>query len=181
MAWQDEALAAMAAERGRALVGYAYLLTGSIPAAEDLVQEALVRTYLKARSGTPLRNPVAAEGYVRRAIATLFIDDHRRRRRWAGLVPRLAASENARVVPEPSDQVAGLDLRAALATLPRQERTCVVLRYYEDLTLAEIADRMGLATGTVKRYLSRAVAHLGRELTGPAIDLDDDVVIGRES
>ena len=182
MAWQDEAIAAVAADRGRALVGYAYLLTGSIPAAEDLVQEAMVRTFLKARAGTPLSNPVSAEGYVRRTIATLFIDDYRRRRRWAGLVPRLAGTDRTRRVAEPSDSVEHLDLVAALATLPPRERTCLVLRYYEDLTVADIADRLGLAPGTVKRYLSQAIARLGQELTGDlGIGQDHDIVIRRES
>lgn len=179
MAWQDEAIAAVAAERGRALVGYAYLFTGSVPAAEDLVQEALVRTFLRARSGTPLRDPVAAEGYVRRTIATMYVDDYRRRRRWTALVPRLAATDRDRV-GEPADRVDHLDLRAALTALAPRERACVVLRYYEDLTVADIAERLGLETGTVKRYLSQAVARLGHELAA-GFDQDDDVIIRRGS
>jgi DNA-directed RNA polymerase specialized sigma24 family protein len=74
----DEAVAALARERGRALVGYAYLLTGNLRDAEDLVQDALVKTMVRARSGVDLD---AAEAYVRRAVLTTFVDGHRRLRR----------------------------------------------------------------------------------------------------
>lgn len=67
----------------------------------------------------------------------------------------------------PADEVAARsDVRAALGRLAPQQRACVVLRYYDDLTVSEIADRLGLADGTVKRYLSVAVGRL-ETLLGP--------------
>ncbi|WP_284329353.1 RNA polymerase sigma factor [Demequina litorisediminis] len=57
-----------------------------------------------------------------------------------------------------------LDVRAALARLSPRERACIVLRFYDDLTVPAIAERLGLAEGTVKRYLSDASARLATEL-----------------
>jgi RNA polymerase sigma-70 factor (sigma-E family) len=159
----DEAVAALARERGRALVGYAYLLTGSLRDAEDLVQDALVKTMLRARSGTDLDT---AEAYVRRAMLTTFVDGHRRLRRWRDAVPRLG-HESTLPVPDTADRVtAQVDVRAALASLPRRERACVVLRYFDDLPLADIADTLGVSVGAVKRYLSTGTHRL-EDLLGP--------------
>lgn len=159
----DEAVAALARERGRALVGYAYLLTGDLRDAEDLVQDALVKTMVRSRSGVDLD---AAEAYVRRAVLTTFVDRHRRLRRWRDAVPRLGY-ESTLPVPDTGDRVtAQLDVRAALATLPRRERACVVLRYYDDLPLADIADVLGVSVGAVKRYLSTGTHRL-EGLLGP--------------
>jgi RNA polymerase sigma-70 factor (ECF subfamily) len=58
------------------------------------------------------------------------------------------------------DRDAVLDVRAALADLPPRERACTVLRFYDDLTVAQIAAQLGLAEGTVKRYLADASARL---------------------
>jgi len=151
----------LARERGEALTRYAYLLTGETAAAQDLVQDALVKVLVRARAGTDVE---ALEAYVRTAIATLFVDGHRRRRTWVSRRHLLVEDDLAHG-PETGD-ADRLDLRAALATLGRQERAAVVLRYYEDLTVPEIADRMGLAQGTVKRYLANAVRRLEQRL-GP--------------
>lgn len=162
----DEVVAALARDRGRALAGYAYLLTGSMRDAEDLVQDALVKTMLRSRAGTDLD---VAEAYVRRAILTTFVDGHRRLRRWRDAVPRLG-HESTLPVPDTADRVtAQLDVRAALGALPRRERACVVLRYYDDLPLADIADTLGVSVGAVKRYLSTGTRRL-EGLLGP---LDD--------
>jgi RNA polymerase sigma-70 factor (sigma-E family) len=159
----DEAVAALARERGRALVGYAYLLTGSLRDAEDLVQDALVKTMVRARSGVDLDT---AEAYVRRAILTTFVDGHRRLRRWRDAVPRLG-HESTLPVPDGADRVtAQVDVRSALAALPPRERACVVLRYFDDLPLAEIADALGVSVGAVKRYLSTGTHRL-EGLLGP--------------
>ncbi len=161
----DDVLATLARERGRALFGYAYLLTGQVHAAEDLVQEALVRTFARRRAGF---TPDSAEAYVRRAILSTFLDDARRRRRWSGIRHLLGRHDEA--VRDPAPGVGdGLDVRAALATLAPQERAAAVLRWCEDLTVPEVAARMGLAVGTVKRYLSTA-GHKLEALLGPLPD-----------
>src|SRR5688572_2861681 len=77
---QDDVVESLIATRGRALTGYAYLLCGNIHDAEDLVQDALVKTFSRRRAGLEMDS---AEAYVRRTILTLYLDGWRRRGRWA--------------------------------------------------------------------------------------------------
>lgn len=156
----DDALVALAHGRWHGLTGYAYLLTGDRAAAEDLVQEAFVRTFARRRAV----QGGAVEGYVRRAILTIYIDGYRRRGRWRDRLHLLATPES---VEGPCDRQAdAAEVRDALAGLPRRQRACVVLRFYDELSIAEIATSLGIADGTVKRYLSMAMEHLEHAL-GP--------------
>ena len=167
----EHALADLVRTRGKDLTSYAFLLTGDLAAAQDLVQDALMKVFVRTRSGF---TPDVAEAYVRRAILTLYVDGYRRRRHWASVL-HLVATRDEHQGPElaTADRV---DLHAALATLSTQERASVVLRFFEDLTVPEIADQMGLAQGTVKRYLSNAVHKLEARLGPmPQLDADDGV------
>ncbi|SDB95531.1 RNA polymerase sigma-70 factor, ECF subfamily [Sanguibacter gelidistatuariae] len=149
--------------RHRALIGYAYLLSGNTREAEDLVQDALVKVF------TPRSAPAAAvsEGYVRRAILTIYLDLYRRRRRWSGIkhLVGIADREESRESAV-ADQV---DVAVALDALTPRQRACVVLRYFEDLTVPQIASALGCADGTVKRHLFDAHAILADRL-GPLSD-----------
>lgn len=166
----DEVMAALAQQRGAALTAYAYLLTGDLRDAEDLVQDALVKTFVRGRH----LELSSAEGYVRTAILTTWIDAYRRRRQWERVRHLLVRGERQE---GPADEVGVRnDVRAALGLLPPQQRACVVLRFYDDLTVGEIADRMGLADGTVKRYLSLAVARL-EALLGPLDPAEPTVLV----
>jgi RNA polymerase sigma factor (sigma-70 family) len=166
MSQADRTLEALARDRGADLLAYATLLTaGDRAAAQDLVQDAIVKVFGRMRAGFA---PDVAEAYVRRTILTLYVDSFRRRRGWSAVRHLVAAPEAG----PPPDGVAHLDLRAALRTLAPQERAVVVLRFYEDLTVPDVADRMGLAEGTVKRYLSNALHKLGARL-GPLAEADD--------
>lgn len=156
----DAAMATLARERGKALTGYAYLLTGDLRDAEDLVQDALVKTFVRGKHV----EAGAAETYVRRAILTTYIDGYRRRRRWDDVRHLLARPEHHEGPEDPAART--VDVQAALRSLPPQQRACVVLRFYDDLTVPEVADRLGLSPGTVKRYLSVAV-HRMEGLLGP--------------
>ncbi|MDM8085590.1 sigma-70 family RNA polymerase sigma factor [Cellulomonas cellasea] len=166
------ALDTLVRERGTALTRYAYLLCSDAREAEDLVQDALVKTFSRSRS---LRDPGAIEGYVRQAILTTYLDGFRRRRRWAA-IRHLTARDEARSGPERTTPQR-LDMMAALDELPPRERACVVLRFYEDLTVPEIATRLDLAAGTVKRYLSDAMRRLETHLGPLDGALDGDVVL----
>jgi RNA polymerase sigma-70 factor (ECF subfamily) len=150
VAWERE-LESFVRERGDALVGYAYLLTGDLQGAEDLVQEGLVRTWTRRRSGADVE---WLEAYVRRCILHAFVDGRRRARRWRDVAHLVAASERS------GDAVAGVDDRdavlAALAHLTPRQRACVVLRFYEDLPVRDIAAHLDLSEGAVKRYLHDA-------------------------
>ncbi|WP_082618335.1 RNA polymerase sigma factor [Oerskovia sp. Root22] len=187
--WDDE-LAALTAQRGQALTGYAYLLCGNRRDAEDVVQDALVKVFSRLRgrgptaprqtastspagetrlftlddaSGSEGDRPVAhLEGYVRRAILTLYLDGYRRRRSWLGLRHLVGQRET---VPGPEAPAsARADTAKALAGLTPRQRACVVLRYYEDLTVPRIAEELGCAEGTVKRHLSDAMAVMQQAL-----------------
>jgi len=166
----DRVLAELARDRGPDLFAYGCLLTGDRAAAQDLVQEAIVKVFARMRTGF---TPEVAEAYVRRTMLTLYIDGFRRRRGWAA-VRHLVATDAPGNGSHESATADRMDLAAALVTLAPQERACVVLRFYEDLTVPEIADRMKLAPGTVKRYLSNALHKLQGNL-GPMPDLDVDL------
>jgi RNA polymerase sigma factor (sigma-70 family) len=167
----DEVLSDLVRQRGRQLTGYAYLFTGDVAAAQDLVQDALIKVFLRTRAGF---TPDVAEAYVRRSIVGLYVDGFRRRRKWALLRPLVATAD---IGEEPELSTADrIDLRAALATLAPQERACVVLRFYEDMTIAEIAEQMRLAPGTVKRYLSNAIHKLQARLGPVAVPKEGETI-----
>lgn len=155
MAAGDELIGALLADRGRALTGYAYLLCGDITDAEDLVQDALVKTFARRRAGLRLDS---AEGYVRRAILTVYLDGWRKRKRWSQRWP--VAAEPSAMQGHEAATADRLDVVVALRGLPRQQRACVVLRFYSDSSIEEIADQLGVSGGAVKRYLSLGVRRL---------------------
>lgn len=142
------------AARGTALLRTAYLLTGDHGEAEDLVQTALVKTYLSWRR---IHDRGALDSYVRRAMVNTHISWWRRRK--IDEYP----TETLPEVPTP-DPTARTDLHdalwRALGELPRRQRTAVVLRYYEDLTEPQVAQVMGVSVGTVKSTVSRAIDKL---------------------
>ena len=107
--------------------------------------------------------PEAAEAYVRTIMVNLFIDGARRQSRWNRKAPLLAGAET---VPDPADRIVTRDVvQAALGCLSARQRACVVLRYYQDLTVPQIAAELGMREGTVKRYLSEAMARLAAQLS----------------
>ena len=171
--WEHE-LRTLVATRGPALVGYAYALCRDRHEAEDLVQDALVKVYSRFRNpalrsvptALPLDldgGPANPEGYVRRAILHHYLDTTERRR---GLADRSRLVAGSDVVRAPaSGIVIRADVAAALAALSPKERACTVLRYYEDLTVPQVAVALGVAEGTAKRYLSDAAGKL-RSLLG---------------
>ena len=147
--------------RGAVLKRYAFLLCGDDAQAEDLVQEALVRTLARPLRGS---RPGSAEAYVRVVILNLFIDGTRQRSRWRRAALLLGPAE---ATPDSADALAARDaMLAALRALPPRQRACVVLRYYEDLPPAAVAAALGVAEGTVKRYLSEAMPLLAARLSG---------------
>lgn len=174
MADWERTLEVLVRDRGPALVRYAYLLTGDVAGAEDLVQDAVVATFVRRGQ---LRDPGAAESYVRRTILTTFVDGTRRGRRFRD-VRHLLVRADSHEGPERGVQER-TDVVAALADLPPRVRACVVLRFYEDLTIAEIARELALSDGAVKRYLSDGTRTLERRLGPVQDDVETHVVGGR--
>ncbi|WP_062205198.1 sigma-70 family RNA polymerase sigma factor [Demequina salsinemoris] len=145
--------------RAPRLLAYARLLTRDDAEAEDVLQDALVRSFGRGRS---FPDADRAEAYVKQAIPSVFIDRYRSRRSLSAAYERLA--RRAPTLPDDGDRAVVLDVRAALAELPARERACIVLRFYDDLTVPQIAHRLHLAEGTVKRYLSDASSRLAGAL-----------------
>jgi RNA polymerase sigma factor (sigma-70 family) len=150
----EQAMGELVRTRHRALLGYAYLLCNDVREAEDLVQDALVKVF--SRRSVPQRE--AGEGYVRRAIFTLYLDAYRRRRRWSGIKHLVGTADRK----ESTDAATGdqLDVTAAMQRLPPRQRACVALRHLDDLTIAQVAAELGIAEGTVSRHLHDAHATL---------------------
>ena len=133
----------------------AYLLTGDRTVAEDLVQEAFVRFVGRLRF---LRDPDAFEPYLRRTIVNLSKNYFRRRAVERAYLER----EGPRIENGGSDpDVATHDaLRTALLRLPLRQRTALVLRYYEDLPDATIAELLGCRQATVRSLVARGLEAL---------------------
>lgn len=160
--------------RGGSLVRYATLLCGDRREAEDLVQDALIRVFTVMRrravgASDGLLAVEHAEAYVRRAVLNLYLDGYRRRSRWTA-VRHLIGGERSTAGPDEAG-ADRMDLELALSALPPRQRACVVLRYYADLTVPQIADDLGVTTGTVKRHLHDANAHLAVTLA-PAPEVE---------
>lgn len=172
MAGWQAVLDTLVRERGPALVGYGYLLTGDLREAEDLLQDSLVKVFSRGR---PAHEVGSAEAYVRRTMLTTHIDGFRRRRHWAAIRLKVASDDVTSPLTEPETVVTErLAVHQALRSLAPRERACVVLRYFDDLPLREIASALSLSEGAVKRYLSdgtRAlVARLGPMALGSTAD-----------
>jgi RNA polymerase sigma-70 factor (sigma-E family) len=149
--------AEFATSRHGALFRYAYLLTGDRGLAEDLVQEALVKTYVGWHR---LRDPNNAEAYTRRAITTTAIGWWRRKS-WRAERPYDDVPDQP---VSADDATARVWLWRELQKLPPRQRAALVLRYYEDLTEPQTAEILGCSVGTVKSQVSDALKKLRTRL-----------------
>ncbi len=143
---------------GRAAV----LLCRDRSVAEDLVQETLVRVYQSWRR-VDQRTALA---YARRVMTNLSVDRWRRRRFEAPPEPDPELRADPAAVAAYGRVDARDEVVRALATLSPRERAMVVMRYYHDLSEAEVAREMGVSVGTVKSTCSRALKRLRVEQTG---------------
>jgi RNA polymerase sigma-70 factor (sigma-E family) len=165
----DAFVACMFAEHGPGLVRMVRLFVDDRNAAEDLVQEAFIRL---ARSAHRISDPSKAGAYLRSIVLNLARDNNRR-----GLVSLrhhlpfddLEASVEDEVVLR-EDQQAVVD---ALRELPHRQRDCVILRYYDELGIDEIAATLGLSRNSVKTHLTRGLRALARHLGSDEAEADD--------
>ncbi|MBE1491439.1 SigE family RNA polymerase sigma factor [Plantactinospora soyae] len=145
--------------RAEPLRRLAYSLCGDWHTAEDLVQATFVRLYRnwpRVRTGS-------VDAYSRRILVNVFLSDRRSRRRES-------------VTPDPPElatngvDVAGrLAVRRALAQLSPRQRAAVVLRYLEDLPVAEVAALLGITEGTVKSQTARGIQSMRGTLGDPVL------------
>jgi RNA polymerase sigma-70 factor (ECF subfamily) len=138
------------------LVAAVALTSGSRPAAEDAVQEALIRAWERSDKGEEVDS---LEGWVTTVALNLARSGLRRlrsERRARARLRRPATGE-----PPTADRI---DIDRALVALPRRQREAAVLRYYLQLSTADAAKVMGISEGTVKSNLARARASLSERL-----------------
>jgi len=160
-----DAIASLYDQHHVALCRLATVLLGDASRAEEVVQEAFLRTY---RSWWRVRDHDRAYGYLRVTVVNLCRSQLRRRTvesranraKWAEESRQAAAVPvpGSVGVPEQSEGVVGI--RQALAGLPARQREIVVLYYFEDLSVATIATALHCSAGTVKSQLAKARHHL---------------------
>lgn len=134
----------------------AWLLTGDRHKADDLVQTALGRTYGRYAL---LANDHKFEAYVRTTMYRTYVSWWRRR--WNAETP---SDDLPEAGYDDGDQAVSLDVARALAGLPRMQRAVMVLRFLEDRTVADVAELLGIAEGTVKAHTSQGRAALRASL-----------------
>ena len=164
----DEDFADFVRARWSSLYRLAYLLAASPTGAEDLLQTTLEKAYVNWRRIGQMEYP---EAYVRRMLANTLVSS--RRRHWHRERPTDALPE----VAGDSAEMPVLDrslLWPLVCALPDRQRAVIVLRYYEDLSEAQIAEALGCAPGTVKSQASSGIAALRRAAAavgvGEAVD-----------
>ncbi len=144
--------------RGAVMARFARALCGDREIAEDVLQEVLLRAHGQWHRIAPMDHP---EAYLRRMI----VNEHLSWRRRSSRQTRLIVTGPLATVPDPAVQAGNeAQVRALLAELPRRQRAAVVLRYFCDLSDAEIAHAMACSPGTVRAYLSRAMARMRVDL-----------------
>ena len=155
MSEEPEGFAQFVEARERALQRTAWLLTGDRGLAEDLVQTALVRAWPRWER---IRRHDDPEVYVRRVMVNTWATWARRR--WRGERATVSVPEG----PAPGDIAAEVAvrvaIRSALASLTARQRAVLVLRVFDDLSEAQVADVLDCAVGTVKSTMSQALAKL---------------------
>jgi RNA polymerase sigma-70 factor (sigma-E family) len=157
---RESAVVSLFASHHARLVGLARLLVDDLPTAEDVVQEAFTALYQR---WSRLRDPQAAGSYLQSAVLNGARSSLRRRRTVLNLV-------REKPVPLPSaEQIAvshetRREILQSLHQLPGRQREVLVLRYYLDLSEAEIAATLSISRGSVKKHASRALTALSARL-----------------
>jgi RNA polymerase sigma-70 factor (sigma-E family) len=160
---RDQAFAAYYEARGPSVRVAAYLLCGDWHLAEDLAQTAFIKLY---RAWRRVGRYDGLDQYVRRVLLRAFLDE--RRRPWRR---EFAAGDRAAAFDQPvtgPDMAGRLAMWAALGTLSPRQRAVLVLRFWEDLPVEQVADLLDMPIGSVKSATSRGLRAM-RE----AVDVDD--------
>lgn len=149
---RPESFEDLVAATGDRMLRTAVLLTGDRHAAEDLVQSTYAQVFARWRLVSRADNPAA---YTRTILTRLFLSDRRRKR-----VPELPLLDGADGPAPPDDPALRLSLVQALGTLPPLDRAVLVLRYFHDLPVDEVAAQTGLSSSACRTRASRALARL---------------------
>ena len=169
----DDEFVAYYTARGGHLRSTAYLLCGDWHLAEDLVQTTFTKLY---RAWPRIEQRDSLDGYARRVLVRAFLDERRRPwRREQATAPESPALDGVAAPGAAPDDRMALD--QALAGLSERHRAVLVLRFWADLSVEQVADLLGCSTGTVKSQTSRALARLRPAVTDP--DLTSPTTGGR--
>ncbi|KJY31692.1 MULTISPECIES: SigE family RNA polymerase sigma factor [Streptomycetaceae] len=140
----------------RSLLRLAALLLDDLSSCEDVVQEAFIRVHAARRR---VREPEKTLAYLRQTVVNLSRSTLRRRILGLRLLPKpmpdMASAEEGAYDALERDQ-----LKVALRGLQRRQREVLVLRYFVDMTEAQVAETLGISLGSVKAYGSRGLAAL---------------------
>lgn len=142
----------------------AYLMLGDAAEAEDLVQTALAKTYASWRK---VRSLEAAPAYARTTMVNTA-SSWFRKKGWRNEQPTEDLPEHRYEQGHEADPTTRPTVLDALTQLPPRQRAVIVLRYYEDLSVAQAATALGITEGTVKSQTSAAIDRL-RALLGDAV------------
>lgn len=156
--------------RSGALHRAAYLLTGNRSTAEDLVQTALIKTYLAWRRIGTIES---LEAYTRRVLYNTNASWWRRRS--ASERPTESIPDTAGAPDRIEETVHRNLMWRYVKALPKRQRAVLVLRYYEDLSEADSAKVLGVSTGTIKSQTSRALGNLRSKMTADGLRATADV------
>ncbi|MGD0380803.1 MAG: SigE family RNA polymerase sigma factor [Acidimicrobiales bacterium] len=163
------------ADNADALLRTAYLVVWDLAGAEDLVQECLFRV---ARRWPRVRSMDHPAAYARRVLVNLALDNAIRRARHRSELDLSSRGPLEDRHDESAARALGMvesssELLDAIGELPGRQRVTLVLRYFEDLTEAQVAETMGCSVGTVKSTTSRALERLRQTVVrSPAEDFD---------
>ncbi len=161
----DADFSAFVHARSVSLMRLAWLLAPDRAAADDLLQSALLRAYRRWH-----RIESDPEGYVRRVLVTVAIDERRRPWRRETSVSSVPDRVDA---ADPTTAVDDAELlRRELATLPAGQRAAVVLRYREGLSAAQVAELLGCSEGTARSQASRGLDKLRASLADAGVDIE---------
>ena len=161
---EHEAFDAITRASAGRLYALAQLIVGEPQRAEDAMQEALVRGW---RDLPSLRDPDRFDAWLDRLLVHACYDELRKRRRW-DVTGSLQVSETVASEDHAASVVARDELDRAFRRLSPEHRAVVVLRHYEDLSVPDVADRPGIAVGTVKSRLHHATNALRAALDADA-------------
>jgi RNA polymerase sigma-70 factor (sigma-E family) len=153
--------------RSAPLLRLAFLLTGDRGLAEDAMQGMLAKVYL---SWSRIRDRDAVDAYCR-TVLVREVSSWRRTRQIQHILTAELPDQTA-----PTDELSDAEdrVRRALMALPSRQRAVVALRYYGDLSEAEVAETLGITTGSVKQHTHRATRALRAALTQPELVEEND-------
>lgn len=161
----DALVESLFASEARSLVRLAAIFCDDREAAEDLVQEAFIRLH---RSAHRIRDPQRAPAFLRSIVINLARDTNRRglmslRHRASMVQP----STIEHVEDDLLHDVADREMLDALRTLPDRQRSCLVLRYYLEMSESETAETLGISKNSVKTHCRRGLAALEARVSDP--------------